>query len=153
MSNFKQEVVQADLLQFRPRPAPVTNTSYGATNGAMWYDSVLNNFYGVVNGVVTLLGGGSSTGGNILPQRTVTVTGSVTSIDSVILSNSASATTQTINTAGLVNGQLFKFKNINTGTLTITTLSGTIDNSPSIQLTQQYQAVDLQYDGTNFWIF
>lgn len=96
---------------------------------------------------------GGTGSGNILPQ--VTKTGNYTTAitDAVILVNSSSATVITLTAIGLVNGQLYRIKNINTGTVTITPTSGTIDNAASIALTIQYQSVDLQFDGTNFWIF
>lgn len=110
-----------------------------------WIDST-----GTGQGNLASSGSGS---GNILPQVTKTGNYTTAPTDAVILVNSASATAITLTAAGLVNGQLYRIKNISTGTVTITPTSGTIDNAASIALTIQYQSVDLQFDGTNFWIF
>jgi paraquat-inducible protein B len=74
------------------------------------------------------------------------------STDGTILMNSASASALTLNTSGLTTGQTIRIKNINTGTVTITPSSGTIDGSASVQISIQYEAIEVVWDGSNFWI-
>ena len=93
----------------------------------------------------------SGGGGTVAP---VTKTSSyVTSIANVeILMNSASATTVTLTTASLPSGWVYRVKNINTGVVTVTPASGTLDGAASQNLSLQNQSFDCLWDGTNFWI-
>jgi len=95
----------------------------------------------VVTGIATFGG---------FQSKTATYTTLIT--DSYVLMNSASATTVTVTTSGLLVGQNLTIKNIGTGVVTITPVSGTIDRSASMTLSIQYQSVDMVWDGSNFWI-
>lgn len=53
MSLFLKEVVYPNQVAFQP-----INTPVGPKTGTMWYDSTLNNFYGVINGTIQLIGSG-----------------------------------------------------------------------------------------------
>lgn len=70
--------------------------------------------------------------------------------DSVILVNGAyTITLPSASTAG--NGANFTIKRIGTGTVTIDSTSGNIDNNSSIQITTQYEYVTVVSDGSNWW--
>src|SRR5882724_3386560 len=58
MPTFRQDEIDVDVLQFRPRTDPITGRSNSPANGAMWYDTTSNSFHGIVNGVVASIGGG-----------------------------------------------------------------------------------------------
>src|SRR6267142_4695441 len=59
MPTFRQDEIDVDVLQFRPRIDPITGRSSSPTNGAMWYDTASNSFHGIVNGGVASIGGSS----------------------------------------------------------------------------------------------
>lgn len=92
-------------------------------------------------------GGGG--GAPNLTTQTVSYTALVA--DFAILMNSASATTVTLQTSSYSAKQQFRVKNISTGVVTITPSTGTIDGNASISLSQ-YQSVDIEFDGTNYWL-
>jgi len=92
---------------------------------------------------------GPSGSGNL---QTKTSSYGTVSTDGTILMNSASATTLTLNTSGLVSGQMIRIKNINTGIVTVTPSSGTIDGSASITIAVQYETIEVVFDLTNFWV-
>jgi hypothetical protein len=72
--------------------------------------------------------------------------------DSVILMNSSLPTTVTLPVSGTTAGQVFRIKNLNTGVVTVTGVSGTIDGASSVALSTQYESADIVFDGTNFWL-
>ncbi|HWR15159.1 MAG TPA: hypothetical protein VN577_10040 [Terriglobales bacterium] len=85
-----------------------------------------------------------------LTTKTTSYTTATT--DGVVLANSASALTITLQATGISSGKIYRVKNTNTGVVTVATTSGTIDGQSTIQLPLQYQSVDLAFDGTNFSI-
>src|SRR5882672_6044317 len=62
MPTVRQDEIDVDIIQHRPRIDPVLGLSNSPTNGAMWYDIVSNSFHGVVNGLVSPIGGSGSFG-------------------------------------------------------------------------------------------
>lgn len=73
--------------------------------------------------------------------------------DDIIEVNSSSATTIILTVPVSGASKVYTVKNINTGVVTIQGSSGTIEGASSIALSLKGQAVDLYFDGTNFWIF
>lgn len=88
----------------------------------------------------------------ILP--TITVTGSYNALitDCVIIVDSASPATITLPTTGLLKGQFFVVKTINTGTVTVIGETGQIDEHASIDFNDQFVSLNFNYDGTNFFV-
>lgn len=82
--------------------------------------------------------------------RTITTSQTLLLTDNFVLCNSASPLTVTLPASG--TGQLFNIKNINTGTVTITPTSGTIDGSASATMPVRYTSLELVFDGTNWWV-
>src|SRR5258708_5288927 len=65
MPTFFKDELNADIIQFTPRLDPVVGRSNSPANGAIWYDSASNSFHGLVNGIVSTIGGASSLGAAI----------------------------------------------------------------------------------------
>src|SRR6266850_1931851 len=57
MPTFFKDELNADIIQFTPRPTPVIGRSNSPSTGGMWYDSTIGSFQGIVNGVATPIGG------------------------------------------------------------------------------------------------
>ncbi len=57
MPTFFKDELNADIIQFTPRPTPVTGRSNSPSTGGMWYDSTIGSFQGIINGVATPIGG------------------------------------------------------------------------------------------------
>jgi len=90
----------------------------------------------------------ASTGAIVLPYRAVTTTSSLLNSDYLIVASN----TITITLPSSVAGKIIKIKNIDTGTITINPLSGTIDGVSSKSLTVQYTGFEFTGDGTNWLI-
>lgn len=87
--------------------------------------------------------------GQSLPIKTVSGTYAPTTADSTILCNGTF--TVTLNTT-FSAGQTFRIKNIGTGTVTLSSAVN-IDAATTFSLNSyQYQSVDVQYDGTQWWV-
>ena len=82
------------------------------------------------------------------PPRAITTTSSLTKSDYLIVASN----TITITLPSSVAGKIIKIKNIDTGTITINPLSGTIDGASSKSLTVQYTGFEFTGDGTNWLI-
>lgn len=82
--------------------------------------------------------------------RTVTANYTVTANDYVI--NANGTLTITLPTTGLSLGQVFRVKNIGTGTVTVTS-SALIDNATSSVISIQYNSFDYHWDGTQYGRF
>lgn len=84
----------------------------------------------------------------------VTKTANYTSLtsDDTIQMNSASATALTLTTSGLPTGKRLLIKNINSGVVTVTGATGTIQGQANAQLFNG-DALSLYFDGTNFSAF
>ena len=81
---------------------------------------------------------------------TKTTTYSATSHDHTI--NCNGTFTLTLPTTGLYVGQEFYIKNIGTGVVTVSSAVN-IDGATSLTLTTQYEAIIVQWDGTQWWIY
>src|SRR6267378_1704086 len=68
MSSFLKDESHPGILQFTPLPTPVIGRSGSPTSGAIWYDSTLNSFQGITNGVIGAIGGGISSSWPVGPQ-------------------------------------------------------------------------------------
>lgn len=88
----------------------------------------------------------------ILPTITVVASYAALSTDCVIIVNTAGTATITLPTTGVVAGQFFIVKTINTGVITVQGQTGTTDGNSSVVFHDQYTALTFSYDGTNFWI-
>lgn len=91
---------------------------------------------------------------NFIGRQVVTKTANYTTavLDDVVLMNSASATTVTLTTTGIVSGKLYRVKNLSTGAVTVQGATGNIDGAANVTLAAQYQSMDFVFDGTNLWI-
>ena len=86
-----------------------------------------------------------------LAPRTATATGAITANDEIVVVNSASATTQTLDNTSTFGYEEIYVKNIGAGIVTIATTSAqTIDAGTTTTLSQ-YQSVTLRRYLTN-WI-
>lgn len=147
--------------------APITatdNSGNGSTDIAV-PNMVGDTGSGGTAGLVPAAPAGSAAAGKFLkadatfavpptiPPNLTTQTTSYTALaaDFAILMNSASATTVTLQTSNYSAKQQFRIKNISTGVVTISPSTGTIDGNASIFLSQ-YQSVDIEFDGTNYWL-
>ena len=113
-------------------------------------------------GTIELLGSGapfymfaelitSGTAGAKSAIKTITTSQTLLTTDNFVKVNGSGTVTVTLPTS--IAGQTYNIKNISTFTTTITPTSGTIDGSASITLPDQYSAVELVFDGTNWSIF
>lgn len=75
-----------------------------------------------------------------------------TAADCIIMMNSATNHTITLPVT-VSSGKLYRIKNISTGTVTVAGVSGNVDGAANTTLPTQYQAKDLHFDGTNYWVF
>ena len=132
-----------------------TSISAGSINpGIAFFCTDTGNLY-VWNGSSMSQVNGSGGGGDSgfepsITTQTANYTTATT--DNTVRMNSTSATTVTLKTTGLATGWVYRVKNENTGAVTIAGQTGTIDGQSSVVLPLQYQAVDIQFDGTNFSI-
>lgn len=68
--------------------------------------------------------------------------------------NVSATATITLDSSAARAEQIYRIKNVGSGiTVTISPSSGTIDGASSAVITSQYASVDIQFDGTNWWIF
>ncbi len=86
---------------------------------------------------------------SIGPIKTVSTTYSTTNSDSTI--NANGTFTITLANTGVPTGKRFYIKNIGTGTVTISSAAN-IDGTTTVTLNTQYQAIIIQWDGTQYWI-
>jgi hypothetical protein len=100
MSEFRGVTTPVTILQFDPTPPPVAQAAFGASNGAMWYDSTTNGFRGIVGGVISSIGGG---GGSFS-----TLAGGTNTGNAFVLGNGSSISTTGTGTIGAAGstGQL-----------------------------------------------
>ena len=85
---------------------------------------------------------------------TQTGTYSALSSDFSILCNSTSAFTITLPTAGIPTGKVYRIKNINTGACTVSAGgSVNIDGAATYVLATQWGSIDVQWNGTQYYIF
>jgi hypothetical protein len=75
---------------------------------------------------------------------------SVTNSDSTI--NCTGTFTVTLPITGIAVGKKFRVKNIGVGTITISSTAN-IDFTTSISLTIQGQGIEVQWDGTQYWLY
>lgn len=86
-----------------------------------------------------------------LAQRTVTTDTAITGADDIVKVNSASAHAVTLPDATTSLTKFFTVKNINTGTVTVGTVSGqTIDGASTYVLAARYASLDVVTDGANW---
>jgi hypothetical protein len=90
-------------------------------------------------------------GTGAISVTTVTSNYTVLVTDFLIFVNSTTAVALTVPDTSYL-GQTFRIKNINTGVVTIAGVTGTIDGQASVQLSLQYQSLDLEWNGTNYFI-
>jgi len=124
-------------------------TNLGTTEaGAIEYDGAHLYFTAIDNGTRSQL---DQQGMSIL-TKTGSYTASLT--DETILVNAATATI-TLPDATTCSGKKYNIKYIATGTVTVISAGGTIDDSPAgtgVTCSVQYQGWTFQSDGTNWWI-
>src|SRR6266478_5794397 len=60
MASFIKDESHPGIAQFTPIPTPIIGRSNSPTSGALWYDTSTNSFQGLVNGVVSAIGGGGN---------------------------------------------------------------------------------------------
>ena len=98
-----------------------------------------------------------SSQGNVLFRRAVTTDGNVTSNDQYLGCNKAGALAISLVATDIVKGQVFTFKDesgaAGANNITITPTSGTIDGGATYVMSTNYQAINVTFDGTNFFIF
>jgi hypothetical protein len=96
----------------------------------------------------------ASSGGVLLNIVTKTTTYPMTTSDYTVLANTASGSfTVTLPGPGTCTGQIFNIKKISAAnTLTIATSSGNIDGSTTLTVTSNNQNVQVQSNGTNYFI-
>lgn len=83
------------------------------------------------------------------PIKPVSTTYSATNSDGTILCNGTFV--MTLASTGVPTGKTFRLKNINTGTITVSS-SVNIDFSTTYVLNSVGQSVDVQWDGTQWWV-
>lgn len=93
---------------------------------------------------------GWSPSSTVGPIKTVSSTYSVTNSDSTI--NCTGTFTVTLPITGIATGKKFRIKNIGAGTVTIFSTAN-IDFTTSISLTIQGQGIEVQWDGTQYWLY
>lgn len=99
----------------------------------------------------------ASSQGNILSRRAVTSNGNVTNNDQYVGCNKAGALAISLVATNFVKGQVLTFKDESgaaaVNNITITPTAGTIDGAASYVMSINYQAINVIFDGTNFFIF
>jgi Major tropism determinant N-terminal domain len=78
-----------------------------------------------------------------------------TSTDDTILVNATSGNvTITLPTSGISTGKIYTIKKTDSSshTVTLAPSSGTIDGQSNAVTSVQYTSLDVQFDGTNYWI-
>ena len=86
----------------------------------------------------------------ISPIKTVSTTYSATNSDGTILCTGTFIVT--LASTGVPTGKTFRLKNISTGTITVSSAVN-IDFSTTYVLSSVGQSVDVQWDGTQWWVF
>jgi len=90
----------------------------------------------------------------VMAISTQTGTYSALSTDFSILCNSTSAFTITLPTTGIPTGKVYRIKNINTGACTVSAGgSVNIDGATTYVLATQWGSIDVQWNGTQYYIF
>jgi hypothetical protein len=95
--------------------------------------------------------------GNVMIRRSVTVNGNVTNNDQYVGCNKAGALAISLVTTNFIVGQVITFKDESgaafTNNITITPTSGTIDGAATFVINTNYQAINLIFNGTNYFVF
>jgi hypothetical protein len=103
-----------------------------------------------VESVLQEVGSSLSVSGGGLSITTQTGNFTPTASETLVIMNNTTAATVTLDTT-LGNGTRIIVKRINTGAVTVSPSSGTIDDDASSELTQ-YDSITYVCDGTNWWI-
>jgi hypothetical protein len=175
VSRFVNLIVQ-DILKTAPCPPtsseesvpnPAINQATTYANipcfvpvGVLWYAVDTQILYigtgisgsGGSPGVVEVGAGGAS-GGQVFNIRTVSSTTYAPLVtDYAIVYTHTGAVTTTLNSS-LVKGTTFRLKNDTGNTITVATPSGNIDNASTLSMPTALEAVDVMFDGMNWWVF
>ena len=148
-----------------PNPAINQATTYAnipcfVPSGVLWYTKDTQTLYigtgisdnGGSPGVIEV-GESGAAGGQVVGIITVaSATYTPLSTNYAIVYTHAGAVTTTLNSA-LASGTSFRLKNDTGNTITVATTSGNIDNSPTLSMATPLEAVDVIFDGTNWWVF
>jgi uncharacterized protein (TIGR02217 family) len=121
-----------------------TNTAGFSSSqaGRQWFSSTTN----------TINYWDGSTTRVVFAPKLVTKTANYTPTAKDYAINCNGTFTVTLPTTGIQTNQMYRIKNIGTGVITVSS-SVNIDGSTSFTLNTQYQSIDVQWDGTQWWIY
>jgi len=136
--------------------APTGDIAYRNTSGGL--------DFGNTSGSFTMTVRNSEVGINLVTPTTLldvngpiataistqTVNYTITSTDSTILADGA--ITITLPSASGIAGRQYTIKNISSSTVTVASNGGTIDDSTTLSLTSDNEAITVQSDGTNWYV-
>lgn len=99
----------------------------------------------------------ASSQGNVAFRRIISASGNVTNNDQYVGCRQSGALALSLVNSGFVVGQIITFKD-ESGTagvnnITITPTAGTIDGGATYVMSMNYQAINIIFDGSNFFIF
>jgi hypothetical protein len=126
--------------------------------GQLFFTTDEGNFY-VWNGSemvqVNSSGGPVTVAGFSKAIVAKTTTYTAAAADDTILANaSGGGFTITLHVTGIPTGKIYTIKKTDSSAniITLSPASGTIDGQSTVGISTQYQSLDVQFDGTNWWI-